>query len=129
MLALVMPGWLLRVGLTPLTCSQVLAQVISSHTLTISVMRKKTTNLARIASLLPQLTHSSLLGRLAFVDQTGGELDAEGLDRRTVLHDDHGAHGLAGVLEDWHDGDGIDAGGLAGFACGGFPDALLAVLW
>jgi hypothetical protein len=87
------------------------------------VMLTETTNLARITSLLPQLTHSGLLGRLAFVDQTSGELDG-----RTVLHDDHRAHGLAGVLENGYDGDGIDAGGLAGFASGGFPDALLAVL-
>jgi hypothetical protein len=101
----------------------VLAQVTSS------CYKDEITNLARITSLLPQLTHSSLLGRFALVDQTGRELDAEGLDGRTVLHDDHGAHGFAGVLENGYDGDGVDAGGLAGFAGGGFPDALLAVLW
>jgi len=32
------------------------------------------------------------------------------------------------VLEDRYDGYGVDAGGLAGFTSGGFPDALLAVL-
>lgn len=89
---------------------------------------KRSTNLARIASLLPQLTNSSLLGRLAFVDQAGGKLNAECLDGRTVLHDDHRAHGLAGVFENRYDGYGVDASGFAGFASGGFPDALLAVL-
>jgi hypothetical protein len=87
------------------------------------------TNLARIASLLHQLTHSGLLRRLAFIDQTCGELNAEGLDGRTVLHDNHRAHGLAGVFEDRHDSYGINTCGLAGFASGGFPDAFLAVLW
>lgn len=86
------------------------------------------THLARIPSLFPELSHSRLLRRLALVDQAGGELDAEGLDGRAVLHDDHGADGFAGVLENRHDGDGVDAGGLAGFASGGFPDAILAVL-
>jgi hypothetical protein len=32
------------------------------------------------------------------------------------------------VLENRHDGDGINTRGFAGFARGGFPDALLAVL-
>jgi hypothetical protein len=91
-------------------------------------MLNESTNLARIASLLPQLTHSSLLGRLAFVDQAGGEFNAEGLDGRTVLHDDHRAHWLARVFEDWHNCYGVDARGLAGLASGGFPNALLAVL-
>ena len=86
------------------------------------------THLARIASLLPQLTHSSLLGRFALVDQTGRELDAEGLDGWAVLHDDHSADGFARVLENRHDGDGVDARGLPGLARGGFPDALLAIL-
>ena len=91
-------------------------------------MWKKITYLARIASLLPQLPHSGLLGRLAFVDQTGGELNAKGLDGRTVLDNDHCAHGLAGVFENRHDGDGVYARRLAGLASGGFPDALLAIL-
>jgi len=69
-----------------------------------------------------------LLRRLALVDQAGREFDAEGFDRRAVLHDDHGADGFARVLENRHDGDGVDARGLAGLARGGFPDALLAVL-
>ena len=86
------------------------------------------THLARITRLLSQLPHSRLLGRLALVDQAGGELDAEGLDGWAVLHDDHSADGFARVLENRHDGDGVDARGLAGLARGGFPDALLAVL-
>jgi hypothetical protein len=128
MLALVMPGWLLRVGLMPLTCLYVLARFVPSQITSIAVIWDEFTNLARITSLLPQLTHSSLLGRLAFVDQTSGELNAEGLDGRAVLHDDHRAHGFAGVFENRHDGNGIHAGRLAGLASGGFPDALLAVL-
>jgi hypothetical protein len=89
---------------------------------------KDETNLARIPSLLSKFSHSSFLGRLALVDQAGGELDAEGFNGWAVLHDDHGADGLAGVLENGHDGDGVDACGLASLACGGFPDALFAVL-
>jgi hypothetical protein len=69
-----------------------------------------------------------LLRRLALIDQTGRELDAEGFDGRTVLHDNHGADRFAGVLENRHDGDGVNASGFAGLARGGFPDALLAVL-
>jgi len=88
----------------------------------------KITYLSRIARLLSKLSHSCLLRRLALVNQAGRELDAEGFDGRAVLHDDHGADGFARVLEDRHDGDGVNAGGLAGFARGGFPDALLAVL-
>jgi hypothetical protein len=38
MLALVMPGWLLRVGLMPLTCLQVSAQVMLSQITSIPVM-------------------------------------------------------------------------------------------
>jgi hypothetical protein len=112
-------------------CRSPVVSVSSSHFVVDNqhyCYKDETTNLARIASLLSQLTHSGLLGRLALVDQTGRELDAKGLDGRTVLHDDHRAHGFAGVLEDRYDGDGVDAGGLAGFASGGFPDALLAVL-
>ena len=90
--------------------------------------KKDSTHLARIPCLLPQLPHSRLLRRLALINQTGWELDAESLDRRAVLHDDHSADGFARVLENRHDGDGIDARGLTGLARGGFPDALLAVL-
>jgi hypothetical protein len=123
-LALVMPGWLLRVGLMPLTCDIALVGTLqtASHRL------EEKTDLARVPSLFSKFAYSSFLGRLALVDQAGGELDAEGFDGRAVLHDDHGADGLAGVLENRHDGDGIDTGGLASLACGGFPDALLAVL-
>ena len=86
------------------------------------------TYLARIPSLLPQLSHSRLLRSLALVDQACRELDAESFDWRAVLHDDHGADGFARVLENRHDGDGVDASGLAGLARGGFPDALFPVL-
>lgn len=91
-------------------------------------MAEVETYLPRIPSLLLQLSNSSLLRRLALINQTCRELDAERFDGRTVLQDDHGADGLAGVLEDGHDGDGVNAGGLAGFPCGGFPDAVFAVL-
>jgi hypothetical protein len=125
MLALVIPGWLLRVGLKSLTYHFALAgsqQTIASHA------RREETHLAGVPSLLLELSHSSFLRRLALVNQAGGELDAEGLDGRAVLHNDHGADGLAGVLENRHDGDGVDACGLASLARGGFPDALLTVL-
>jgi hypothetical protein len=92
------------------------------------IIAKEENYLSRIPRLLSKLAHRCLLRRLALVDQAGRKLDAEGFDRRAVLHDDHGADGFARVLEDRHDGDGVDAGGLAGFARGGFPDALLAVL-
>jgi hypothetical protein len=124
MLALVMPGWLLRVGLMPLTCDVALAGVL--HNAAPDV--KDETNLARVPSLLSKFAYSGFLGRLALVDQAGGELDAEGFDGRAVLYDDHGADGLAGVLKNRHDGDGVNAGGLACLTCGGFPDALFAVL-
>lgn len=111
----------------PLTCLQVSAQVFSSEYIN-ALLIQNITNLARIASLLLELTHGSLLRRLAFVDQAGGEFNAEGLDGRTVLDDDHRAHGFAGVLENRHNGYGVYARGLAGLASGSFPDALLAVL-
>lgn len=125
MLALVMPGWLLRVGLTPLTYH--IASAGPQQKIAYQAHREKT-NLARVPSLLLELSHSGFFRRLALVDQAGGELNTERFDRRAVLHDDHGADGFAGVFEDRHDGDGVNARGLAGFARGAFPDALLAVL-
>jgi hypothetical protein len=123
-LALVMPGWLLKVGLMPLTCDVALVDMLQAA----SPKWKAKTNLAGVPSLLSELAHSGFLGRLALVDQAGRELDAEGFNRRAVLHDDHGADGLAGMLENRHDGDGVNAGGLACLACSSFPDALFAVL-
>jgi hypothetical protein len=41
--------------------------------------------LADISRLLPQLAHGALLRRLALVDQPGGDLDRDGVDRRAEL--------------------------------------------
>lgn len=103
MLALVMPGWLLRAGLLLLTCRGTLAFFALSL-----YMHQARTNLARVPRLLLQLPNCGLLRRFALVNQTSRELDAERLYGRAVLHDDHRADRLAGVLENGHDGDGID---------------------
>lgn len=86
------------------------------------------THLPLIPSLLPQLPHSGFLRRLALVDQAGGEFDADGFDRRSVLEDDQSGRGLGRVAQDGRNGNGVDAGFAAGFAGGGFPDAVAAGL-
>lgn len=105
-LALVMPGWLLKAGLVLVTYpgGREVSYSISFASINVS------TYLARIPGLFLQLSDSRLLRRLALVDQTCRELDAERFDGRAVLHDDHGADGLAGVLEDRDNSDGVNAG-------------------
>lgn len=123
MFAVVNPGSLTIVGLQSTTYHHISAgqtRLVAqdgrdvSHlrnfvSIRISQYSSSATYLPLIPSLLLQLPDSSLLRALALVDQTSRKLDAERFDRRPVLQDDHCAWRFRRVLENWCDGDGVDA--------------------
>ncbi len=58
-----------------------------------------------VAGLLVQLAHGGGGGVLVAVDQPGGQLNADGLDRRAVLQDDRDRERLGGVAQEGGDRD------------------------
>lgn len=123
-LALVNPGSATMVGLQSITYTH----IGMGHSRLTGQRARNITHLALVARLLAELSHGGLFGRLALVDEAGGELDAVGVDGRAVLQDDHRLRRLVGVAENRRDGDGVDAASGTGLARGRFPHSVFAVL-
>lgn len=65
---------------------------------------------------------------LALVDQTGGEFDADGLDRGSVLEDERDGRLARRVSQEGDDRDGVDSALRGRLARGHLPHAVFAVL-